>query len=172
VLAALVTAAGTALAQTGASSYITNSTNPLMGGNFNITGAGILASLTAAPTTNIAGLIVRQSSIGSPTADILDVTNSGGITNYFMLSSEGNVCIGTTAPITQFDVAGNVPSSILGSVTFVGTGTYGGQSHQSGGSSKYPIAQDETKRNPGYANANSSKALKGILSFDKNQVSR
>src|SRR5262249_46790172 len=54
----------------------------------NHTAAG---SKTFSPTTDVAGIIVKQSNVGAPTADVFAVQNNSGATTFLRVNSAGNV---------------------------------------------------------------------------------
>ncbi|MDD5416249.1 MAG: MerR family DNA-binding transcriptional regulator [Candidatus Daviesbacteria bacterium] len=63
------------------------------------------------------GLSVRQTSTGSPTQDIFNVTSSDGVTKYFYVDSSGNVSTGGVASQTLT----LTPTSDTTALTLVGT---------------------------------------------------
>ncbi len=75
------------------------------------------ATQTIAPTNDSTGLSVRQTSSGSPTADIFNVTSSDGSTKYFYVDSSGNVSTGGVASQTLT----LTPASNTTALTLVGT---------------------------------------------------
>ncbi len=65
------------------------------------------------PTTNITGLEVRQTSLGSPTADIFAVKNNGGGTTFLRVDAGGNSSV-----VGTLSSSGNISTS----GQFVGSG--------------------------------------------------
>jgi hypothetical protein len=70
------------------------------------------ATQTFTPTTNNAGAVVRQTSAGSPTADIFDVQNNAGSTTYLDVNSAGNIAI---PPFSSAGIVHNNASGVLSS---------------------------------------------------------
>lgn len=58
------------------------------------------ASQTISPTNDSTGLSVRQTTAGSPTADIFNITDSTGSTKYFYVDASGNVSTGSISNTT------------------------------------------------------------------------
>lgn len=88
---------------------------------------------TITPSTDVTGLSVRQTSAGSPTADIFNVTNSAGSTKYLQINSAGNVSMAGTLDVTgattlssTLEVTG---TTNFGGVTYTWPGTAGTNSY-------------------------------------------
>ena len=98
----------------------------------------ISGAKTFAPSTNIAGLVVRQTTAAAPSADVFDVQNSGGSTNYLSINSAGNAAFsgsvlaasytGNGAGLTGLNPAnlsaGTATISITGNAGTVTNGVY------------------------------------------------
>jgi len=65
------------------------------------------ATNTIAPTTDVTGLTVRQTTAGSPTKNVFALTNSANSVTYFAVTSTGGI---TTRPANAEDVAVTLPA--------------------------------------------------------------
>ncbi|MBN1587460.1 MAG: hypothetical protein JW937_08580, partial [Candidatus Omnitrophica bacterium] len=60
----------------------------VIGAGWTFQGANLVA-----PTTDISGLSVRQTTAGAPTANVFEITDSGDTTGYFVVDSNGDISI-------------------------------------------------------------------------------
>src|SRR5439155_22158847 len=65
----------------------------------NQTAAG---SKTFTPTTDVAGVVVKQSNVGVPTADVFAVQNNSGATSFLRVNSAGNILASGSVTAASF----------------------------------------------------------------------
>ncbi|HET8568882.1 MAG TPA: hypothetical protein VFM93_07850 [Candidatus Limnocylindria bacterium] len=65
-------------------------------GSFLVNVPGTTAANTVAPTADVSGLTVRQTTAGSPTADVFNVGNSAGTQSFLRVNNTGSTVVGNT----------------------------------------------------------------------------